>query len=335
MKICFIGPGLLPINEKVKSGAIEILTYEMKVMLEKLGHEVFIVNVENLSLAAQITNSIHPEIVMIQYDDYSEIYKKLNCKNVVIGTHTGAYTRKINWGNDRWEENSKLSPAVNLSLNTTLFSDMHVACLSEEIKNSFLAKGGSPDRIHVARNGIYVDNFNFSVDCKKPEKTAYLARVSMNKSQYIYQDISSIDFIGKIENEPGIIKRFRKENPRYLGQWSKERIYRELTNYANLALLSTNEAHALVCMEALAAGLGLVVSEAAAANLDLEKPFIDVIPMNLREDVAYVEKVLEKNRNVSVKMREEIRKYACENFDWSTVIPDYYIPIFNKLLERK
>jgi hypothetical protein len=41
-------------------------------------------------------------------------------------------------------------------------------------------------------------------------------------------------------------------------------------------LLSDGEAHSLVIMEALAAGLGVVVSEFATANLCLAKEFITV-----------------------------------------------------------
>ena len=45
-----------------------------------------------------------------------------------------------------------------------------------------------------------------------------------------------------------------------------------------LVLLSDGEAHPLVCLEAFAAGLGVVISQWAAANLDLDKDFITVIP---------------------------------------------------------
>jgi hypothetical protein len=63
-----------------------------------------------------------------------------------------------------------------------------------------------------------------------------------------------------------------------------------LTNYGNLVLLSDGEAHSLVLMEALAAGLGIVISEFATANLDLDKEFIDVIPENKINDIEYIEK---------------------------------------------
>ena len=45
-----------------------------------------------------------------------------------------------------------------------------------------------------------------------------------------------------------------------------------------MILLSEGEADPLVVKEALIAGLGVVVSECSAANLDLSKQFITIIP---------------------------------------------------------
>ena len=46
---------------------------------------------------------------------------------------------------------------------------------------------------------------------------------------------------------------------------------KNLTHYGNLVLLSDGEAHPLVCMEAFAAGLGVVVTEWGKANLHKQK----------------------------------------------------------------
>jgi hypothetical protein len=45
-------------------------------------------------------------------------------------------------------------------------------------------------------------------------------------------------------------------------------IHNDLTNYGNLGFYSDGEAHPLVCMEAFAAGLGVVICEWGKANLD-------------------------------------------------------------------
>ncbi len=88
-------------------------------------------------------------------------------------------------------------------------------------------------------------------------------------------------------------------------------------------LISEGEAHALVCVEALAAGLGVIVNEESAANLDTSKEFISVIPNNKIYDMEYIKDVLEKNRKISILKREEIRKYAQETFDWQIISKEY------------
>ena len=37
----------------------------------------------------------------------------------------------------------------------------------------------------------------------------------------------------------------------YLGEWTKDQLYKELTDYGNLVLLSDGEAHSLVIMEGI------------------------------------------------------------------------------------
>ena len=104
-----------------------------------------------------------------------------------------------------------------------------------------------------------------------------------------------------------------------------------MTEYGNLVLLSDGEAHPLVCMEAMAAGLGVVVTEWGKANLDDSKEFITIIPESKVTDIAYVEEKIIENREYSVKHRDEIVKYA-ETFDWVNIVKDHYIPNIEKVL---
>jgi hypothetical protein len=76
----------------------------------------------------------------------------------------------------------------------------------------------------------------------------------------------------------------------------------------------------------MSAGLGLVISEYATAHLDTTLPFIDVIPENMINDLAYVAQVVSDNRHKSISMRNEIRKYVNDNFSWENIVNDYYLP---------
>ena len=107
-----------------------------------------------------------------------------------------------------------------------------------------------------------------------------------------------------------------------------------MSDYGNLILLSDGEADPLVTKEALICGLGLVISECSTANLDTSKPFIDVIPENKINDLEYVESVIIKNREISNLMRNEIRQYALETFDWSVIVKNY-INLIESIVEKQ
>ena len=85
-------------------------------------------------------------------------------------------------------------------------------------------------------------------------------------------------------------------------------------------------------MEAMSAGLGLVISEYSIANLDTSLPFIDVIPKEKMGNIEYVRSIIERNRVVSREHRKEIRQYVKDNFDWKKIIENYYIPNIEKIL---
>jgi glycosyltransferase involved in cell wall biosynthesis len=66
----------------------------------------------------------------------------------------------------------------------------------------------------------------------------------------------------------------------------------------------------------------------AAANLDRSKPFISVVPDDKIEDIDYVREKVVENRQISIKMRKEIREYAREHFSWDNVV-DKYLRVLN------
>ena len=169
-------------------------------------------------------------------------------------------------------------------------------------------------------NGVREDLFRFSDECEYPDRSIYLAKIEPRKRQSLFHNISNLYFAGR--NLDG---QYNGNN--HLGEWSKDYLYNNLTRYANLVLLSDGEAHPLVCMEAMSAGLGLVISEWAAANLNKDLPFIDVIPEYRINDINYVEGIIRSNREKSITMREEIRNYVTENFSWEKIIKNHYLPL--------
>jgi glycosyltransferase involved in cell wall biosynthesis len=196
-----------------------------------------------------------------------------------------------------------------------------IFALSPSIALKYKQKGFDEKRLKVVPNGVRDDLFKFQEVCNNPDKSIYLAKIEPRKRQYLFQNIQGLYFAGNcIEN------RFNTSSQNYLGEWSKQHLYENLTNYANLVLLSDGEAHPLVCLEAMSAGLGLVISEWASANLDLSLPFIDVIPENKINDLEYVNEIILSNRAKSIIMRNEIRKYVINNFSWDNIVKNHYLP---------
>ena len=150
-----------------------------------------------------------------------------------------------------------------------------------------------------------------------------LTQKSIIKSQKKF--INSLNIIGKNKYKSIEILNNYFNNPNKLlaEQIFYNTLYKKLTHYGNLVLLSDGEADPLVVKEALNAGLGIVISECAQANLDITLPFIDVIPDDKRDDISYVEEVINDNRKRSIPLRQQIKEYANNEFSWDVIIDKY------------
>jgi hypothetical protein len=297
-------------------GAVEILIWDQKLALEKLGHQVDIVNTKSPIEIIQKINEYRPDFVHVQYDDFIELYPYIQYP-CAITSHFGYLEQPNKWGyyHDRIVKPfQRISPVV--------------FCLSEGIRNVYKNELLiNEDNLLVTPNGVNTSKF-VTRDPKYPDRSLYLAKIDYRKRQSMFQSISSLYYAGN-NADPNF-----NVNINYLGEWSKEYLYNNLTDYGNLVLLSDGEAHPLVCMEALAAGLGVVVCEYGAANLDTSKDFITVIPENKISDLKYLEDQIIKNRDYSISHKDDIIKYA-SSFDWLNVIRDRYIPCVEKIIERK
>ena len=312
MKIVLIGPGIMPIPP-TGWGAVEILVWDTKIALEKLGHEVLIINTKNGREIIDQINNFRPDFVHVHYDEFVTIVPFIQYPNAIT-SHYG------------YLERPKMFGGYTNVANEFMRIKPNVFCLSEGIEKVYNVMFNIPNTF-ITPNGVNVDEFNFVSDPEHPDRSIYLAKIDYRKRQHLFQSIDSLWYAGNIADD-----RFNtKKN--YLGEWTKDRLYNELTDYGNLVLLSDGEAHPLVCMEALASGLGVVVCEWGKANLDTTKEFITVIPEDKIEDISYVEEQIIKNREYSVAHRDEIREYS-EQFDWVKVIEKYYLPNVNEVIAR-
>ena len=296
-------------------GAVEILIWDTKNALEKLGHKVHIVNTKDGRQIIEEINNFRPDFVHVHYDEFIPIVPYIQYPNAIT-SHFGYLERP-----------ELFNGYVNI-LNAFTQIKPNVFCLSEGIKNVYKVMSGiSDEKLFVTPNGVNTSKFRVTEEPKYPDRSIYLAKIDYRKRQHLFQGISSLWFAGN-NADP----RFNtKKN--YLGEWSKDVLYEDLTDYGNLVLLSDGEAHPLVCMEALAAGLGVVVCEWGKANLDVNKEFITVIPEAKINDLKYVEDAIIRNREYSISHREEILEYSKE-FEWTNVIEKYYLPSAKTIVER-
>ena len=312
MKISIVGPGIMPIPP-TGWGAVEILIWDSKNALEALGHTVQIINTKNGKDIIDQINSFKPDFVHVQYDEFVPImeYIQYPC---AITSHFGYLERKEMFGGyiNVANEFQRIKP--------------NVFCLSEGIEKVYNVMFNIPkEKTFVTPNGVNLDRFRSTDTPKYPDRSLYLAKIDYRKRQHMFQSIDSLWYAGNIADN-----RFN-QNKNYLGEWSKETLYNNLTEYGNLVLLSDGEAHPLVCMEALAAGLGVVVCQWGAANLDTSKEFITVIPENKISDIAYVESKMIENREYSRHHRKDILEYS-KQFDWINVMKDIYVPTVEKII---
>ena len=297
-KICFIAPGEIEIPPN-GWGALETVLWNQFCELKKLGIETHFVNDKSIEETFRKVKEINPDIIHLHYGKHYELMPYFSCRKIVTN-HDGSF---------------KFSQPFHDMITRTFFLDCEFFCLSEFEKDFFLKIGISPLKVKIMPNGVQTSSFHVSTSPTKANRSLCIGKIDARKRQARLQKLDlDIDFVGGIASD-----EFNKNSPTYLGLWNREQIYRRTTEYANLVILSSSEnCSPLVCLEAMAAGLGLVISEACTESLDLSKEFITVIPENKIDDKEFVGNAIRGNREISLRIRSQIIKYA-RTRDWSNM----------------
>jgi glycosyltransferase involved in cell wall biosynthesis len=324
MKICLVGPGIMTIPP-IGWGAVEILIWDYYCELKKNEIDVTIVNkfrnssreqmISNSDYCQELINEINIgnyDFVHIHYDCLFHIVPFLKCKKIGLTSHYPYINNKDKHIVDGFERtfNYMISnPERCLNL-----------VLAEDDMKFMINNGINRETIYKLENGIDKEKFKFSENPNKKDKTIYLGKITDRKGQRKYQELENIEFIGPNGNG---LKNWK-------GEWTREEVFNNLTNYGNMLLLSDGEADPLVIKEALISGLGVIINETSGKNLEAND-FITIIPENKMSDLSYIEKKMEENRNNSLRNRDKIRKYGEDKFGWNNLIKNYLNIITNNI----
>ena len=305
MKIALVAGGHLPIPPK-GWGGVEHLIWNFRNQLKKIGDEVSIINTTNLDEIVEKLDSENFDAVHLHYDQYAKLMPHIKCNKRMVTSH--------------YPYLESPEPQYTFLYDLLNTSESHIVCLSDRIKKEFLHRGSDSTNVSVLPCGIDVDSYSIDEESVLyPDRSIVVGKIEPRKRQAFLQNKNlNIDFIGN-NTDPN----FDTNDPCYYGEQSKQDIMDNLTSYANMVLLSSGEAHPFVCLEAMASGLGLVLSEQSTANLDIDLPFINVIPDTKLNDTDYLRDQIASNRKTSLTMRKEIRQYCKDNFDWCAIIQKY------------
>lgn len=314
-RIALVANGHLPIPP-VGWGAVEAIIWDVATRLRARGHDVVIVNVGRRKAPFVLLREHlrKPFDWVHVHDDRSVASATLAGRLAgfpVVATGHGPHGR----GPDH--ERRVLRQFMRLAK-----ARYHVA-LTNGQRDGILTEDPSA-RVAVLGNGTDTDAIRFHPGGNG--RAICLGRVSERKRQ---ADVARLlgaagvplDIVGP--DPDGLLG----EIPR-LGEWDRATMQARLGEWSALVLLSTAEAHPLVVMEALAAGVPVVVSPEAAENLDVARPFVRVVSAD--EDLAdAVRSFLDDDPEV----RREAREYAVARYDYENWL-DVYLTTVEGFLGR-
>lgn len=310
MRVALIAPGLLPIPP-VAWGAVELIVWQMKLGLERLGHDVDVYNSRMVEAVVERINEQAYDFVHCHTESFVEsMNRTLQVPYALTCHHGGVFGFET--GEARYQH-------FETSLAKTLSAPANIV-LSERIAR-LLRRSDYTRFLRVLPNGIDVERFRWAP--RGNGRAICLGQLSDRKRQawlaHATQGEVAVDFVGPLKRGC----RFDgNETATYLGEWTRETVYEGLSKYSCLVLLSESESCApLVVLEALAAGVSVVISDACADNLTDEE-FVTVLSpdeLTPQATVSAIRAAISRNE----RLRRSIRAYATEYCDVRRTVRTY------------
>jgi hypothetical protein len=289
-------------------GAVEQLIWDYALILRAKGHTVDIINTPNRQEIISKVNTGSYDVAHVHYDVFWDILKDLRAKKVCI---TSAYPYVD--VPDRWDRDGYRQVFHGIC---SAVRDHGAHCYAMSVKdaNTFIKLGGLDKRVILMPNGVNTDSFRFTETPQFANRSVVLAKIEPRKRQHLTHWLQQVDYIG----------RGPFNHPNYRGELEPRSVLLHvLGDYGNFVLLSDGEnGTPLVVKEAMAAGLGVVLSESAANELPA-LPWVTVIPEADLANTGKIHEAIERNRIVSLPLRAKIREWVRESWDWQGLVTRY------------
>ena len=315
LRFALVGPGIMPIPPP-GWGAVEQIIWDHYNALKAKGHHVTIINTPDRNEIKTLIQDGNYDVVHIHYDMFADLAEDLANKCILLTSHYPYIDRLEQWGRDGFHKTFMKMSAVAQKNNVFIFA------VSEKDVHTFETMGGAKGKTFLMPNGVNVGAFQLTDTPHFSERSVVLGKIEPRKRQHLTYWFPDVDYIGKGD--------FRHVN--FRGELGHEVLYKLLSDFGNMILLSEAEnGTPLAVKEGLAAGLGCVLSTAAAYEFKEPLPWITVIP---EEDLANQGKLhdaIKRNREVSAKMRKEIRDWTYRHWDWSQLM-DIYVKNIQHIL---
>jgi glycosyltransferase involved in cell wall biosynthesis len=308
LRIALIGPGIMPIPPP-GWGAVEQIIWDKAVILKEQGHLVEIINTPDRAEIIQKVNQGSFDVVHLHYDMLWDVIPMCKAK---IRCITSWYPYIDNF--EKWTQDGYIGTFRSIS-NLAQQENIYLYPASEKDRKVFIEQGGvDPSHVRLYKNGIHVRMYEIKETPHFGDRSVCLAKIEPRKRQHLTYWSNSIDYIG----------RGKFHHPNFRGELGHTVLYKLLTDYGNLIMLSDGEnGTPLVVKEGMAAGLGCVLSKSAANELPPGLPWVTVLTEEQLANPSIVEYAIEENKKHSRPMRTQIRKWIKENWDLEVIVENY------------
>ena len=318
LKIVIIGSGL-PSDSKDYNIELEniIATYFSK--LKELSYDAYYINHFNSKTSyvadmIQEINGLKPDLVIIMIDSRIDMVSYLDCKRIWYYPHSNLMVDIMN--------NQKHPYFHNIFKKIIMHKDkINKLLLPSELMIPSFKKFGFPEnKIHNLPYPINHVDIGWMQEPRYKNRTLCIANIEENERQRLLLLIENVYLLGLIKDYS-----FPTEHKRYLGHWSDKQLKERLTHYSNIILLSKKATSPIILKYAMAAGCGIIISQACQANIDINKPWITLLEENRINDIEYIKSMIENNHKMCQGIRDTIRTYAKNEFQWNYIFQEKFL----------